>query len=91
MPKLPACPNEFTIDFARKLIEALGEDSSPIQDNWCWKDLAKHYLAKHYPNLRKKVENYFEKAKTGDPSYAAYLMVRDCESSREWADRTAAA
>ena len=79
--KEPICPEVFTTAFARELIEFLGGDSSKIEDSDCWRSLGKKY--KH---LRGKVEEYFENAEIGDPSYAAYYMVYFCGSSREWAE-----
>ena len=81
-PKRPECPDEFTTRFARELVKYLGGNPTPIKDDWCWKE-----FAEAYPELRQKAERYFESAKTGGPGYAAYRMVHDCGSSREWAER----
>jgi len=78
----PECPEEFTTDFGRQLVEYLGGDSAPIENYWCWK-----HFAKHYPELREKAERYFETATTGNPAYAAYCMAHYCGSDREWAER----
>ena len=81
-PERPECPKFFTIEFARELIEYLGGDPTPIEDDWYWEE-----FARTYPELRKKAERYFESAQTGDPSWAACHMHRCCGSSQEWAER----
>ena len=79
--KKPECPYEFDARFGYRLVKFLGGDPSKIYEGWCWKD-----FAKHYPELRKPAEQYFESATTGNPSWAAYWMCIDCGSSREWAE-----
>ncbi len=32
----PKCPENFTVNFGRKLVSYLGGYASIIQDNWCW-------------------------------------------------------
>ena len=78
----PKCPNTFTIDFGRELVEYLGGNPDAIQDNWCWKELGKQYL-----ELQGRAERYFEAAETGNPTYAAYQICRNCGSDREWAEK----
>jgi len=80
---LPECPNVFRIKFARKLLEALGADTSIIKETWCWPD-----LARRFSHCKEKAEDYFAKATTGDPSWAAYCMTLDCGSTQEWAQDT---
>ena len=37
--KCPECPDEFTVEFARKLVEYLGGDPAPIKNDWDWEKL----------------------------------------------------
>jgi len=76
----PACPKVFTIKFARKLVRYLGGDASKIDENDCWES-----LGNKFPNLIPKAMKYFEKARTGDTSWAAYYLVRDCKVNVKWA------
>jgi len=79
---LPECPDEFTREFAKELLGALGADISKIGPDDCWIDLGRKFA-----KYRSQVEEYFAKATTGKPAYAAYAMTRYCRSSRHWAKR----
>jgi len=70
---------KLDINFARQLLDHLGEDTSPIQDYWCWCDLYKHYGN----DVRTKVETFFSEHPHGE---AAYNMVHYCDSSYKWAE-----
>lgn len=74
----PTCPTIPDVHFGRKLIEYFGGNSSLIKDNWCWAD-----FTEAFPELKEKIEKYFEKAKA---AYAAYCMVKYCGSDRKWAE-----
>ena len=79
--KPPKYPNDFTDDFLRKLVKYLGGDPSFIGE--CFWDS----LVQNCPKLRKKAEQYFEEATTGDPAYATYRMAIFCNSKEEWAEK----
>jgi len=70
---------ELNINFARQLLNFLGEDTSPIKDDWCWGDLYKHYGN----DVRTKVEAFFS---DHPHSLAAYYMINYCGSDRKWAE-----
>lgn len=80
---LPECPSFFDVPWAKKFLSALGADTSIIKDNWCWED-----FGKHFQKYKKVFENFLENAKTGDPSWAAYILCRDFGSPKEWAEKT---
>jgi len=78
----PECPSCFTVDFARRLIAYLGGDPAPIKNHWGWRE-----LARHYPELRKKLERYFEQVRTGDPAMFAFYMGLYFHSDRRWVEK----
>ncbi|MFH1742554.1 MAG: hypothetical protein ABIH23_26415 [bacterium] len=80
--KRPACPDEFTLDFARELVAYLGGDPTQIIEGDCWGSLGKKYAA-----LMPKVMRYFERAKKGNVAIAAYSLCRDCNAPLDWAKR----
>src|SRR3972149_5610268 len=75
------CPDGFDVAWARDFIAYLGGDASIVKDNWCWSR-----FGKHFQHLREKAEQFFAAAATGNPACGAYLMCRDCGSTREWAE-----
>jgi len=86
MPKtLPKCPNVFDIDFERELLGAMGADVSIIDDDGCpccfWVE-----LAAQFPSYMKRIEQYLERATTGDPAGAVYSMVFHLGTDRAWAE-----
>lgn len=70
--RLPPLPNNLTIDYARKWVAAAGEDLSPIEDDWCWRE-----LAAEYPHLLELWFAFLERATTGDVAMAAYYAAED--------------
>jgi nitrate/TMAO reductase-like tetraheme cytochrome c subunit len=81
----PKCQDSFNAAFARNLAIYLGGDPQKVRPNWCWREFG---LA--YPELREKIERYLATAKTGNPSWGAYWMCRDCGSTRQWAQKVIA-
>ena len=80
----PECPDYFGTTFGRSLVEYLGGDISKIEDDDCWTQ-----FAAKFPELRDKAMKYFEEAKTGEPSEAAFWMVLYCGAPLEWGMRVA--
>ena len=80
--KKPKCPDMFDVVFGRNLVRWLGGDASLVASGWCWKN-----FSRAFPQLRTKAEKYFAAANTGNPAWAAYRMVRDCDSDRAWAEK----
>jgi hypothetical protein len=64
------CPVEWNVDFARRLLAALGEDVAPVRDSWCWANFKLY--AHHAPT----VLAWLEQATTGDPAWEAYWIAR---------------
>ncbi len=77
------CPNDFTVDFGRKLIKYLDPtaDISIIEDRWCWRK-----FGKQFKYLESKVMEYFEQVKEGNPSLAVYNLVYYCGFNIKWAE-----
>ena len=79
----PECPIlYFTTNFFKELIQYFlqQEIDIPYGAHWVW-------FIEQFPELKEKVEEYFENATTGDPSLAAYYMVKYCDSSTTWAEK----
>jgi hypothetical protein len=79
---LPECPDTFTTEWGIQFLKALGADTSKVKNSWCWKEFNEHF--KEYQKL---FEKYLRNAKTGNPAWAAYLMHKDCGSSKKWAEK----
>ena len=80
----PKCPEDFTVEFGKNLISYLGGNISLIEENDCWKE-----FSKKFPELKDKVEKYFEKClelQEGNVSQAAYYMCYYKISSKSWAE-----
>ena len=78
----PELPEVISEEFLRELAIYFGEDPEPIENIWHWKK-----FIQEYPHLRPKIEEYLEKSTTGDPAWEMYVLVLNCGSSREWAER----
>ena len=52
--KRPKCPDEFDVDFGRKLVEYLGGDPALIIDWWCWEESRLDFEVLKNKNLLKK-------------------------------------
>ena len=78
----PTCPGVFYTSFGRKLVEHLGGDASKIKEDDCWPE-----FGLNYPELLQPAMQYFENAKTGYPSLAAYLLVQFSKAPLSWGMR----
>ncbi len=79
------CPNNFTVDFGKKLIEYLDPtaDISMIKYNWCWKD-----FGEQFKYLESKIMRYFEQVKEGEPVKAVFYLIHYCKYNIEWGKKT---
>lgn len=78
-PTLPK--GKPTVQFGRELIRYLGGDPTPIEDNWCWEDFARHYL-----ELRPLLERFLEECRGGNIAMWTASLCIYCGSDSSWAE-----